>query len=129
MPQHDPQRYETYADFLLADPRRDGDALECGHDWLDNDNVRYRVCWYSATGELTLERLSRPLALELEDFAAGISGPIEILAILPTRARMERVLGTWPQLALLRSRRVADLRSQVTLRPTLRLVHGNAQAR
>lgn len=35
--------YARYTDFLDADPRRRGDALELGHDWRDDDEL-YRVC-------------------------------------------------------------------------------------
>lgn len=41
--------YVRYADFLDADARRRGDALELGHDWHDGPH-RYRACWYEQTG-------------------------------------------------------------------------------
>jgi len=56
-----------YRDFLDADERRRGDALEFGHDWRGPEG-RYRVCWYQHTGELTAERLSETQPLALEDF-------------------------------------------------------------
>lgn len=87
--------YPRYADFLEADPRRKGDALELGHDWHDGDE-RYRVCWYEETGELTAERLTSDQELELEDFHRGVAGPVEIIARVHSRERLNELLGAWP---------------------------------
>jgi hypothetical protein len=87
--------YARYDEFLDADPRRRGNAFEFGHRWRDGDG-RYRVCWYEETGELTAERLAKDAKLELEDFHAGIDGPVEILARIETRAELERLIGPWP---------------------------------
>lgn len=103
--------YVRYADFLHADPRRRGDALELGHDWRDGPN-RYRACWYHATGELTLERLADGGAhLDLEDFHQGVCGPVEILARIPSRPQLDALLGRWPNIAPHRPRTVTWLRS------------------
>jgi len=89
----DPTAYVRYADFLDADARRRGDALELGHDWQDGHH-RCRACWYQATGELTIERLADGgVHLDLEDFHQGVRGPIEILARIPTRAALETLKG------------------------------------
>lgn len=106
-----PIAYARYADFLDADTRRRGDALEFGHDWHDGP-YRCRACWYEATGELTIERLTDGgVHLDLEDFHQGVCGPVEILALIPTRAALETLLGRWPNVAPNRPRTVAWLRS------------------
>lgn len=63
-----PDYYTTYRDFLNSDPRREGSALEFGHNWKDEHGRRYRVCWYEQTGELTAEALSDTEPLYAEDF-------------------------------------------------------------
>lgn len=83
-------------DFLAADPRRRGDALELGHRWRD-EKGRYRVCWYQETGELTAERLAEDAELDLEDFHEGVNGPVEVLARVQTREELERLVGPWPR--------------------------------
>lgn len=105
--------YPRYGDFLEADPRRKGDALELGHDWRDGDE-RYRVCWYEETGELTAERLGSDQELELEDFHRGVAGPVEIIARVQSRERLNQLLGEWPNIpdrphTLGRLRKVARL--------------------
>lgn len=107
--------YACYADFLKADPRRRGDALELGADW-QQAGVRHRACWYEQTGELTLERLSPAEPLEAEDFHTGVSGPVEILRRIPTRAELSRLLGSWPNIAPREPRTVARLRELLTAR-------------
>lgn len=104
-----PVAYVRYADFLDDDPGRRGDALELGHDWRDGDD-RYRVCWYRATGELTIERLDPEAELALEDFHRGIAGPVEVLAHYANRAELERALGRWPNMAPEGPRSVESLR-------------------
>ena len=102
--------YVRYADFLHADPRRQGNALELGHDWRDGPR-RYRLCWYEETGELTAERLSPGYQLELEDFHHGVHGPVEILARIPTRQELRHLLGDWPNIAPNQPRTLAWLRA------------------
>jgi len=110
--------YARYEEFLDADPRRRGDALELGHRWRDGDG-RYRVCWYEQTGELTAERLTEDAELELEDFHAGVDGPVEVLARINTRSELERLVGPWPHPLDARSD-LAELRA---------LLRAGAQAR
>lgn len=107
-PEGDRLLYASYTEFLAADPRRRGDALELGIDWREGA-VRYRVCWYEHTGELTLERLSSR-GLDLEDFYAGVSGPVEILSRVPTRRELSALLGRWPNIAPGEPRTVKRLR-------------------
>lgn len=104
--------YACYADFLAADPRRRGNALELGIDWRDRGG-RYRACWYQDTGELTLERLSPSDRLDLEDFHTGISGPVEILRHVPTRQELSALLGAWPSIAPGEPRTVKRLRELI----------------
>lgn len=104
-----PVAYVRYADFLDADPGRRGDALELGHDWRDGDDL-YRVCWYPATGELTIERLDPDDDLALEDFHHGIAGPVEVLARFASRSELEQALGRWPNPAPDHPRTVESLR-------------------
>jgi hypothetical protein len=106
------QIYGRYADFLDGDRRRGGDALELGHDWRDGEE-RYRVCWYAETGELTCERLAGEEESNLEDFHRGIAGPIEILAHIPTRERLDELLGSWPNIAPNQPRTLRWLRGVV----------------
>jgi hypothetical protein len=113
--------YARYRDFLDVDARRRGDALEFGHDWR-GPGGRYRVCWYQETGELTAERLSETQALDLEDFHRGIEGPVFVLARIPSRAQLDRLLGAWPQVALESPRTIARLRGLIAARPQLRPV-------
>ncbi len=113
--------YVRYRDFLDADPRRRGDALEFGHDWRGPEG-RYRVCWYQDTGELTAERLSATEPLDLEDFHQGISGPVHLIARIPSRAQLDRLLGTWPNISLDRPHTIARLRELLGGRPQLRPV-------
>ena len=101
--------YARYAEFLQADPRRRGDALELGADWVDR-GARYRACWYEQTGELTLERLSSSEPMAVEDFSQGVSGPVEILRRIQTRAELTRLLGRWPNIAPREPRTVKRLR-------------------
>ncbi len=108
--------YVRYEDFLDADPRRRGDALELGIDWRDGED-RYRACWYEATGELTLERLSRSERLDLEDFYRGVSGPVEILRRIPDRGELDRLLGAWPNSVPGGPRTVERLRALVHEEP------------
>lgn len=104
--------YVRYEDFLRADPRREGNALELGADWRDGDD-RYRLCWYEQTNELTLERLSDEEPLDLEDFHRGIAGPVEILPGVRDRAQLEALLGPWPQASAGEQRDVRRLRELV----------------
>ena len=108
--------YLRYADFLRADPRREGDALGLGADWRDGDAL-YRVCWYQETGELTLERLSADEEADLEDFHHGVSGRVEALHRLSSRADLEALLGEWPRIAPGEPRDVARLREMVKSDP------------
>lgn len=90
--------YVRYQDFLDADPRRTQDALELGADWRDGD-VRYRVCWYEHTHELTAERLSDTEPLSVEDFHHGVAGPVEVLSMIASRDELTALLGQWPNIA------------------------------
>lgn len=116
----EPPLYRRYEDFLDADPRRRrGDALELGADWRDGDG-RYRVCWYEQTGELTFERLAPDLSLDPEDFHRGVAGPVEIVALIRDRTRLDRLLGEWPNVAVGLPRRLDSLRRLIdasTARP------------
>lgn len=89
--------YVRYADFLRADRRRTGDALEFGRDWRDGD-ASYRVCWYEQTGELTAERIDPDEPADLENFHRGVRGPIEILGCI-NREELDALLGEWPNVA------------------------------
>lgn len=101
----------SYESFLNADPRRrSGDALELGHDFTDERGARYRVCWYAATGELTIERID-PDGINLEDFGKGVLS-VEVVTALD-RATLERRLGSWPQLERCRPHTLAHLRAQL----------------
>ncbi len=113
--------YTRYRDFLDADERRRGDALEFGHDWRGPQG-RYRVCWYQDTGELTAERLSETQPLDLEDFHQGVAGPVLIIGRIPSRAQLDRLLGTWPQLTLEPPRNIRRLRELIADTPQLRPV-------
>ena len=104
--------YETYAAFLEADSRRCGDVLELGHDWLDRDG-RYRVCWYTATGELTAERLDPDCHLEPEDFEGCVTGPVQLITAITTREELAAVVGKWPTVSRARPRTLARLRELV----------------
>ncbi len=101
--------YVSYADFLEADPRRRGDALELGIDWRDGESC-YRACWYRATGEVTLERLAPPDELRVEDFHQGIAGPVEVLRYVPRQEELTRLIGPWPRVPLAQPRSVQRLR-------------------
>lgn len=101
--------FERYDDFLAADPRRTGEALELGADWRDGDG-RYRVCWYEETTELTFERLSNDEGLDLEDFHRGIAGPIEVVALVEDRGALDALLGEWPNVAVGLPRTLGSLR-------------------
>jgi hypothetical protein len=106
----------SYTDFLTADPRRGGgSALEIGHDFADEDSRRFRVVWYSATGELTFERLEGDTfdALSVEDFAAGIAA-VEVVAQLD-RDTLEHVLGEWPEVEHCQPRTLARVRERLAL--------------
>ncbi len=102
--------YGSYADFLQADPRRRGDALELGIDWRDGESY-YRACWYRATGEVTLERLTSPHDLDVEDFHQGISGSVEVLRRIPRQEELTRLIGPWPHIARGQPRTVQRLRA------------------
>jgi hypothetical protein len=104
-----PLTYARYADFLDADCRRRGDALELGHDWRGGRD-RFRVCWYVGTGELTAERLSREAPLDLEDFHRGVVGPVEVIGRFATRGQLDRALGAWPNTTPGKPRTLAWLR-------------------
>lgn len=102
----------AYTDFLAADTRRHGDALELGHDYTDNQDNRYRACWYAETGEMTIELIPDFDALDLEDFHAGIA-TAEVIARFD-RDELESRLGTWPQLTRCWPRTVRRLRELVS---------------
>lgn len=89
--------YARYEDFLNADSRRRGNALELGNNWRDGA-LNYRACWYEETGELTAERLT-DRGKDLEDFHGGVSGPIHILGRVPDRRALTALLGEWPSIA------------------------------
>lgn len=101
--------HRTYQDFLTADPRRFSDALELGHDWFDGHR-RYRACWYEETGELTLEGLDDPPQLDVDDFHSGVRGPVQVIAVIPSRRQLEALLGPWPGVERARPRTVSRLR-------------------
>jgi hypothetical protein len=106
------QSFAGYQDFLSADPRRrDGRTLEIGIDWRDGER-RFRVCYYTATGELTAEQLAADEPLDLEDFERGIAG-VEVVAVIPTRAELDRMLGPWPAVERCRPRTAERLRELV----------------
>lgn len=114
--------YVRYQDFLRTDPRRGGgDALEFGHDWRGPDG-RYRVCWYQDTGELTAERLSDTEPLDLEDFHRGVTGPVHVIGHIHSRARLNRLIGAWPNVTLPPPHTLARLRELVARQPELRPV-------
>lgn len=107
-----PVPYDT---FLTEDPRRrQGEALEIGHDFADEAGGRYRVCWYAETAELTFERLEHDdvEALDLEDFHRGIA-TAEVVAQFD-RETLERVLGAWPQVEHCEPRTLARVRELLT---------------
>lgn len=106
--------YVRYQDFLEADPRRRGDALELGHQWRDGTH-RYRVCWYEETGELTIERLDADGSLELEDFHGGVSGPVEVIREVKDRQTLEALLGRWPNIAPGEPRTLSRLRERLAV--------------
>jgi len=103
--------YSSYSGFLKQDPRRRAArVLEIGHDWQDDEQRRFRVCYYTATGELTAERLSGPL--DLEDFERGVEG-VAIVAVIPSHDELERRLGTWPMVERCQPRTLTRLRELV----------------
>lgn len=107
--------YICYADFLDADPRRGGDALELGRDWREGADS-YRVCWYAETGELTAERINPSAELDLEDFHSGIVGPIQVLGCIGTREELTLLVGEWPNVAPSAPRTLAWLRERLLTR-------------
>ncbi len=104
----DDQAPVAYADFLTADPRRRGDALELGHDFTDEQGNRYRACWYAETTEMTIELIPDFDALEVDDFHAGIA-TAEVVGRFD-RHELEDRLGPWPQLTRCWPRTVRRLR-------------------
>ena len=115
--------YESYAEFLAADPRRRGDALELGADW-EQDCIRHRACWYEHTGEVTLERLSDSEPVAMDDFHQGVSGQVEILRHVATREELARLLGAWPNIAPREPRTVRRLRKLLTDAASARTASG-----
>lgn len=107
-----PTTYEHYADFLASDPRRLGDALELGANWSDGGRL-YRACWYSETGELTVEQISTTEPLDLEDFHRGIAGPVEVVTHVPDRRELDALVGRWPDVAAGLPRTLATLRQLI----------------
>ena len=101
--------YGRYADFLVDDQRRRGDALELGRDWREGEHI-YRVCWYEATGELTAERIDPAAEPALDDFHAGVVGPVEVLGRFATREALDLALGEWPNVLPSAPRTLAWLR-------------------
>ena len=106
-------RYSSYKGFLMEDPRRRSErVLEIGHDWHDGERRRFRVCYYTATGELTAERLSASQPLDLEDFDRGVEG-VAVVAVIPSPAELEQRLGAWPMVERCQPRTLARLRELV----------------
>ena len=104
-------RDDTYEWFLAGDRRRRGNALEIGHDFSADDG-QWRVCWYEETGELTLEGVE-VAEFDVDDFHAGISGPVQVLGVVESQRRLETLLGRWPAVELWRPRTVDRLRQLI----------------
>jgi hypothetical protein len=83
-----PRRYRCLASFYSADSRRiHSRELDVGLWWRDQpDGPLHRAAWVSDTGELYLARLGPS-----EDGG----GAVEVLATVPDRERLERVLSGW----------------------------------
>ena len=93
----------SYEEFLAADERRRRGALELGHN-LSARDACWRACWYEQTGELTIEAITNAAAIRADDFYAGISGPVTVLATIASQVELERILGSWPLLEIWRPR-------------------------
>lgn len=116
-----PRRIASYHAFLTADARRRADALEVGHDFTDDAQGRYRVCFYVETGEVTIERLTGPDALDIEDFDTGIAS-VEVLRAALSRAELDRALGPWPAVERCHPRTLDRLHELLGARLRLRAV-------
>lgn len=75
------------------------------------------MCWYDETGELTFERLSSEEPLDLEDFHRGITGPVEVVALVPDRRQLAMLLGAWPNVAVGLPRTLEALRRLLRIAP------------
>jgi hypothetical protein len=101
--------HRTYEEFLASDPRRRGDAIELGHSWFDRA-ARSRACWYEGTGELTVEGLDNEAEPDIDDFHAGVSGPVRVIAVIRSRRELEALLARWSGLERAWPRSVARVR-------------------
>jgi hypothetical protein len=83
-----PSRYRSLSNFYMADPRRiRSRELDVGLWWREGvTGPLHRAAWVSETGELYLVRLG-----PTEDGG----GAVEVLATVPERERLERVLEGW----------------------------------
>jgi hypothetical protein len=81
-------RYGSLASFYRADPRRiRSRELDVGLWWREQAaDPLHRAAWVSDTGELYLVRLGP---------SDQGGGEVEILALVPDRERLERVLQGW----------------------------------
>jgi len=85
---HAPRRYRSLADFYNADARRlNSRELDIGLWWREAaDGPLHRAAWVDDTGELYLAHLGP---------ASQGGGTVELLATVPERERLERMLLGW----------------------------------
>src|SRR6516164_299224 len=89
-------------EFYDADPRRRQSAeVEFGRDWSDDRGGRSEISWVADTGELYV--MNEPIEPIYSDGLGDVElqrvnakdMTVEILAVVPTRAAVDAMLGGW----------------------------------
>lgn len=96
--------------FYDADPRRRSSTeLELGQDWRDAHGVRYELSWVEDTGELYVMREPAPSGWATPFGGIHVRGAhrideaevegmtVDVVATIPGRDDVERVLSGWQQ--------------------------------
>lgn len=92
-------------EFYNSDERRRASSeLELGRDWHDSAGTRYELSWVEDTGELYAMREPSGPGGYVDPFGDWFSGhlstsavTVRILAHVPERAELERVLAGWQE--------------------------------
>ena|SRR6516164_5926924 len=119
-------------EFYDADPRRRQSAeVEFGRDWSDDRGGRSEISWVADTGELYV--MNEPIEPIYSDGLGDVElqrvnakdMTVEILAVVPTRAAVDAMLGGW-QDAMGTENSVAWVRDRVVNPPAPSAGSGDA---
>ena len=92
-------------EFYDADPRRrESEEIEFGREWSDANGMRTEMSWVADTGELyAMAEPAEPVYMDpvgdtrVDDLAHRSCVTVEVLGVVPDRARLDQLLDGWEQ--------------------------------